>query len=338
MTYYVVAHFHYVLSMGAVFALFSGWYFWIPKILGLSYKLYAGKAHFWLLFVGVNLTFFPQHFLGLQGMPRRVSDYPDAFFGWNLVSSIGSIISVMATLYFLIIVFDQLTKGNPVSRYPWLIPQAFTDVFHALFTRNNFSIEWSVSSPPKPHTFATLPLQSDNSEIIAQMVEAAANVVSTIDPLTQEEILEHLTRAIEPVGEQISPLSEQSNIAPEALRLLQPLQDVELSRLITSCTRDLDTATNTLQTVLPNTGASVDLSNHDVNLVNGENLNDGIKQTIIDSAVRGKSGIADATRLFADNDHTYTTDHVDYDKWEDKYTEFSSMQDDFYTTCRNGRN
>jgi hypothetical protein len=172
------------------------------------------------------------------------------------------------------------------------------------------------------------------------MVEAAANVVSTIDPLTQEEILEQLTRAIEPVGEQISPLAEvdQSNIAPEALRLLQPLQDVELSRLITSCTRDLDNATNTLQTVLPNTGASVDLSNHDVNLVNGENLNDGIKQTIIDSAVKGKSGIADATRLFADNDHTYTTDHVDYDKWEDKYTEFSSMQDDFYTTCKNGRN
>lgn len=159
-TYYVVAHFHYVLSMGAVFALFSGWYFWIPKILGLSYDHFAAKVHFWILFVGVNLTFFPQHFLGLQGMPRRISDYPDAFYGWNLISSIGSIVSVVATWYFLTIIYKQLTEGKAVSRYPWLTPQLFSDTFQVYFTRNNSSLEWCLTSPPKPHAFASLPLQS----------------------------------------------------------------------------------------------------------------------------------------------------------------------------------
>jgi cytochrome c oxidase subunit 1 len=159
-TYYVVAHFHYVLSMGAVFALFSGWYFWIPKILGLSYDQFAAKVHFWVLFIGVNLTFFPQHFLGLQGMPRRISDYPDAFYGWNLISSIGSIISVVATWYFLTIIYKQLTEGKAVSRYPWIIPQLFSDTFQVYFTRNNSSLEWCLTSPPKPHAFASLPLQS----------------------------------------------------------------------------------------------------------------------------------------------------------------------------------
>jgi cytochrome c oxidase subunit 1 len=159
-TYYVVAHFHYVLSMGAVFALFSGWYFWIPKILGLSYDIFAGKVHFWILFIGVNLTFFPQHFLGLQGMPRRISDYPDAFYGWNLISSIGSIVSIVATWYFLNIVYKQLTSGKAVLRYPWLTPQLFNDTFQVLFTRNNNSLEWCLNSPPKPHAFSSLPLQS----------------------------------------------------------------------------------------------------------------------------------------------------------------------------------
>jgi cytochrome c oxidase subunit 1 len=159
-TYYVVAHFHYVLSMGAVFALFSGWYFWIPKILGLSYDQFAAKVHFWILFVGVNLTFFPQHFLGLQGMPRRISDYPDAFYGWNLVSSVGSIVSVVATWYFLTIIYKQLTEGKAASRYPWLTPQLFSDTFQVYFTRNNSSLEWCLTSPPKPHAFSSLPIQS----------------------------------------------------------------------------------------------------------------------------------------------------------------------------------
>jgi cytochrome c oxidase subunit 1 len=141
-TYYVVAHFHYVLSMGAVFALFSAWYFWIPKITGLSYNTMLGKVHFIILFIGVNVTFFPQHFLGLQGMPRRISDYPDAFAGWNFVSSFGSIISVVATFLFLHIVYVQLVEGTATSRYPWLTPQYFSDLFQTLFNRNYNSLEW----------------------------------------------------------------------------------------------------------------------------------------------------------------------------------------------------
>lgn len=159
-TYYVVAHFHYVLSMGAIFALFSAWYFWIPKITGLTYNMLLGKVHFFLLFVGVNVTFFPQHFLGLQGMPRRISDYPDAFAGWNLISSIGSLISVVATVLFLHIVYVQLVEGDQTQRYPWLTPQFFSDLFQTLFNRNYNSLEWTLTSPPKPHAFVSLPLQS----------------------------------------------------------------------------------------------------------------------------------------------------------------------------------
>ena len=159
-TYYVVAHFHYVLSMGAVFALFSAWYFWIPKITGLNYNILLGKVHFLIMFIGVNVTFFPQHFLGLQGMPRRISDYPDAFAGWNFVSSFGSIISVVATVLFLYIVYIQLVDGTASARYPWNTPQYFTDLFQTLFNRAYSSIEWTLNSPPKPHAFVSLPLQS----------------------------------------------------------------------------------------------------------------------------------------------------------------------------------
>ena len=160
MTYYVVAHFHYVLSMGAVFALFSGWYFWIPKILGLDYNLLYSKAHFWVLFAGVNLTFFPQHFLGLQGMPRRISDYPDAFTGWNFISSIGSVISVAATALFLQIVYLQLVKGKAIYGYIWAVPQLFSDYLRILKDRCSPGLEWALHNPPKGHAFTSLPLQS----------------------------------------------------------------------------------------------------------------------------------------------------------------------------------
>ena len=146
--------------MGAVFALYSGWYFWIPKILGLDYNLLYSKAHFWVLFAGVNLTFFPQHFLGLQGMPRRVSDYPDAFTGWNFISSIGSIISVAATALFLQIVYLQLVKGKAVFGYPWAVPQLFSDYLRILKDKCAPGLEWALHNPPKPHAFTSLPLQS----------------------------------------------------------------------------------------------------------------------------------------------------------------------------------
>jgi len=114
-TYYVVAHFHYVLSMGAVFAIFAGWYYWIGKITGLQYPEVLGQIHFWLFFFGVNLTFFPMHFLGLAGMPRRVPDYPDAFAGWNAVASFGSYISAISAIFFFYIVYVTLTRGVRIN-------------------------------------------------------------------------------------------------------------------------------------------------------------------------------------------------------------------------------
>ena len=104
-TYYVVGHFHYVLSMGAVFGLFGGYYYWIEIIIGYPYNDLLGKIHFWTFFWGVNITFFPMHFLGLAGMPRRIPDYPDAFAGWNLISSIGSIITFFSVLFFICSVY-----------------------------------------------------------------------------------------------------------------------------------------------------------------------------------------------------------------------------------------
>jgi cytochrome c oxidase subunit 1 len=159
-TYYVVAHFHYVLSLGAVFALFSAWYYWVPKITGLNYNLLLSKVHFMIFFIGVNVTFFPQHFLGLQGMPRRISDYPDAFSGWNYISSFGSIISVISIVLFLHIIYIQLVEGDVTSRYPWLVPEFYSDLFQTLFSRNYISLEWALDSPPKPHAFVSLPMQS----------------------------------------------------------------------------------------------------------------------------------------------------------------------------------
>jgi len=114
-TYYVVAHFHYVLSMGAVFAIFAGWYYWIGKITGLQYPEVLGQIHFWLFFIGVNLTFFPMHFLGLAGMPRRIPDYPDAFAEWNAIASFGSYVSLISAVFFFYIIYITLTRGERIT-------------------------------------------------------------------------------------------------------------------------------------------------------------------------------------------------------------------------------
>ena len=113
-TYYVVAHFHYVLSMGAVIAIFAGFYYWFKVMTGMNYSEILSQIHFWLFFIGVNVTFFPMHFLGLAGMPRRIPDYPDAFYGWNAVASYGSMISIISFFLFVFIVYDGLTNSRNV--------------------------------------------------------------------------------------------------------------------------------------------------------------------------------------------------------------------------------
>ena len=142
-TYYVVAHFHYVLSLGAVFAIFAGWYYWFPKITGYMYSEFIGKLHFWVMFVGVNLIFFPQHFLGLAGMPRRYIDYPDAYAGWNMVSSYGSYISAVAVGIFLFGVWEAFAKKRIAGNNPW--------------GEGATTLEWQLSSPPPYHQWEQLP-------------------------------------------------------------------------------------------------------------------------------------------------------------------------------------
>ncbi len=143
-TYYVVAHFHYVLSMGAVFTMFGGFYYWFGKITGYCYNEVLGKVHFWLMFLGVNLTFFPQHFLGLAGLPRRYSDYHDSFAGWNQISSAGSFVSIVSVGVFLYLVYNAYAREikfvgwtNDSGNYP--------------------SLEWVQTSPPAHHTYNELP-------------------------------------------------------------------------------------------------------------------------------------------------------------------------------------
>jgi cytochrome c oxidase subunit 1 len=143
-TYYVVAHFHYVLSLGAVFAIFGGFYYWIGKMCGRQYPEWAGKIHFWVTFIGVNLTFFPMHFLGLAGMPRRIPDYPDAFAGWNEVASVGAMISYAGTIWFVLVALYTVFAGKKVGANYW--------------GEGATTLEWTVSSPPPFHSYDELPV------------------------------------------------------------------------------------------------------------------------------------------------------------------------------------
>jgi cytochrome c oxidase subunit 1 len=142
-TYYVVAHFHYTMSLGATFGIFCAWYYWFPKMTGYLYNETIGKLHFWVSFIGVNLIFFPQHFLGLAGMPRRYVDYPDAFAGWNYVSSIGSYISAFGVFIFLFGVIQAFMAKRKAADNPW--------------GEGATTLEWTLSSPPPFHQFNTLP-------------------------------------------------------------------------------------------------------------------------------------------------------------------------------------
>jgi cytochrome c oxidase subunit 1 len=143
-TYYVVAHFHYVLSLGAVFAIFAGFYYWFEKMWGVKYNEILGAAHFWLMFVGVNVIFFPMHFLGMQGMPRRYVDYPDAFAFWNKVSSIGYMIAALGVVIFLIMLAEAAIRRRQAEANPWGVGAT--------------TLEWTLSSPPPHHQFNELPV------------------------------------------------------------------------------------------------------------------------------------------------------------------------------------
>ena len=142
-TYYVVAHFHYVLSLGAVFGIFCGFYYWIGKMSGRVFPEWAGRLHFWVTFIGVNLTFFPMHFLGLAGMPRRIVDYADAFAGWNHVASMGAYISFGATIFFIIMTIYTLVAGKKAANNPW--------------GEGATTLEWTLTSPPPFHSYDELP-------------------------------------------------------------------------------------------------------------------------------------------------------------------------------------
>jgi cytochrome c oxidase subunit 1 len=148
-TYYVVAHFHYVLSLGAVFGLFAGFYYWFPKMSGKMYNEFLGQLHFWVFFIGVNVLFFPMHFLGLSGMPRRYPDYPEAFAKWNAVASHGYEIMTVGMLIFFVNLIWSLAAGKKAADNPW--------------GEGATTLEWTLSSPPPFHQFETLPVIEDTA-------------------------------------------------------------------------------------------------------------------------------------------------------------------------------
>ena len=143
-TYYVVAHFHYVLSLGAVFSIFAGFYYWFDKMTGRKFPEWADQTHFWLTFIGVNITFFPQHFLGLAGMPRRIIDYPIIFAEWNYISSIGAYIAGAGSVFFIIMAIKSVFWGEKSVANPW--------------GEGATTLEWTVASPAPFHTFEEPPV------------------------------------------------------------------------------------------------------------------------------------------------------------------------------------
>jgi cytochrome c oxidase subunit 1 len=142
-TYYVVAHFHYTMSMGALFSMFAGFYYWFPKMSGYHYNEILGKIHFWIAFAGVNLIFFPQHFLGIAGMPRRIVDYPDAYAGWNEVSTWGAYLSFFGAIFFLFIIAEAFMRKRKAEANP--------------YGDGATTLEWTLPSPPPFHQFNELP-------------------------------------------------------------------------------------------------------------------------------------------------------------------------------------
>jgi cytochrome c oxidase subunit 1 len=143
-TYFVVAHFHYVMGLAAILGMFSGWYYWAPKMTGKMYPETLGRIQFWVFLIGVNVVFFPQHFSGLAGMPRRIPDYPDAYAGWNYVSSVGAAITAVGTMLFFVVLWRTYSASAPRSvANPW--------------GDGATTLEWTVDSPAPWHTHEVLP-------------------------------------------------------------------------------------------------------------------------------------------------------------------------------------
>jgi cytochrome c oxidase subunit 1 len=323
-TYYVVAHFHYVLSMGAVFAMFSGWYFWIPKILGLHYNILLSKVQFWILFIGVNLTFFPQHFLGLQGMPRRISDYPDAFAGWNLVSSIGSIVSVVSAGLFLFVVYNQLDSEKPVGRNPWYTLQFFTDYLQGDIHPGHDSLEWALNSPPKPHAFVSLPLQSKiglNSlkkhltvENLALSITMVAIFFILRNYIISDLLLNITASSLNDINQILIPKELLAGFLSAVVRLL-------LKGLIEDTTMEITTFVGTPK-----------ISNPEIleqNLLKGSDEPSGSDKQPSGSGEASVSGEASGSgqgsgeKVITDSDYGYSSDEESYTRRSDSNDEYS---------------
>jgi cytochrome c oxidase subunit 1 len=323
-TYYVVAHFHYVLSMGAVFAMFSGWYFWIPKILGLYYNILLSKVQFWLLFIGVNLTFFPQHFLGLQGMPRRISDYPDAFSGWNLVSSIGSIVSVVSAGLFLFVVYKQLDNEESVGRNPWYRLQFFTDYLQGDIHPGHESLEWALNSPPKPHAFVSLPLQSKiglNSlkkhltvENLALSITMVAIFFILRNYIISDLLLNITASSLNDINQILIPKELLAGFLSAVVRLL-------LKGLIEDTTMEITTFVGTPK-----------ISNPEIleqNLLKGSDEPSGSDKQPSGSGEASVSGEASGSgqgsgeKVITDSDYGYSSDEESYTRRSDSNDEYS---------------